>query len=1589
MKAMEKFGHGVIRKPIVILVMIFLLSCLFLGAFAVIGMDQEMSEGTFTPDIREAKADSKASDLFTTTRTLSIFVRAEDKESNIITPENMVDILELESELYADEMVRSNLSDGQYGDISSVADYIAQIAILDDLMVQMEEQMEAMINETAAQMEAAVNSTLEHYMGRMQQNFSMAMGEIEGAMDDLSSGINTTITTLSQQINSSIASTVQNYTFRGLEVADQIQMRQMVLGYMQPKLPGIEANATRMAYGMYQAAKPAIWSNVTAAATSVVNGSFDSLRATLTNASLGSMDNATARAYIEETINATMMSAVENASAVAGYTLGMELEGIVNDTVAYEIGMVSQELGVGFGYAFGVVMEEKSGAMMEAIGSAINMQLGAMNQSLNAETQSFNTTVSTTMAELEADMASIMDEMIAELEALTGMNLSGLIDENMTDMGDAFDLGALGSMGDLSEMMDFDMANLTGGGVGGDDGDDGDEGGMAIAPEQMAMMNATIEGIVTNLSYAMMPEVGAASEAALTSIVTAFSTSLGENLSMVRGNRTYGLIPLGIGLSQQVYAVRTNTSMVAGVIDGAKPTGAAIADDAVNTSIATVDAAFVQFSPVNLTTLTAETLESHWSTMVNPPLNATYKQFIGAAGDIELPIDFANITANMTAGMPDLSNMSMPMDPSQFAMPAFDPSEMGGGSNATMDNSELLLNLFSNISFTQKMRVYNGGAIQFSIPMEIEPLNISSITINLSYEEMSTADLHRMISDVYLNPRPEISFLTSAMNMSFSKQFQPPEQIESVGMLVTMMLKSDEDGDGDAAAAGPHGASDPQKLELHVDDLVERFEADRESGSESLAYVTLANSMIMNQIMDSSMNSITIILPIALLAVVVILGIVYRNFFDLGVSLFALLLAIGWVYGFGALMGFVFNPLLIAVPVLIVGLGIDFGIHITMRYREELKKGEGIDEAMTTTIGSVGVALLLATVTTVVAFLANSLSPIPALGEFGIMAAMGIIFSFFIMVTFVPAAKVLRDRAREKKGKELFSGLDEHRNNNSNGNANSNTAGPQPRSKRGKRRQNKKTGARALDRGLSMGALGSEHHPFFVLLLAIALGGFGAYAGTVVETEFDFKDFLPESVPIARELTFMIDAYDMDLTGGGNVRVFVEGDVATVSYVQAAERGIANMVDTRYVVKDANESDTRSIMSLMEDYATYESGGNDYKYDTAFAEQFYETFDEEGTLRSNATDSQIVSLYDYIYQNYRQDATNLIHRDDATGRYDAALVIVNVDIGNNEQNAYTLQSGLQDDIDPIENAAAVDSAIVTSGPILTQLILDSMSASQWNSILVTFVAALIIMGIVFFFLHRSFGLGVITVLPMIFCITWFFGTMFLAGLSLNVITITIASLIIGLGITYGIHVAHRFPEDLEKYQDIDRAMYSTSINIGRPVFGAAATTMVGFGLLVFTTLPPIKQFGWLTAMAIFFSFLAAVFVLPSFLTLWARYTLKRGGLKQLEGGPKGAEFGAGRESGDEGERPFDEGAEVEDERASTEETQGTTEEEEGTEGVEEVETDAEMEMLSEPGPEPELEPELELEMAPAEDAKDAKDAEDADVADEDMFEFDD
>jgi uncharacterized protein len=290
----------------------------------------------------------------------------------------------------------------------------------------------------------------------------------------------------------------------------------------------------------------------------------------------------------------------------------------------------------------------------------------------------------------------------------------------------------------------------------------------------------------------------------------------------------------------------------------------------------------------------------------------------------------------------------------------------------------------------------------------------------------------------------------------------------------------------------------------------------------------------------------------AALIILVILGFVYwlrpggnatwarsirRTAADVALTLFTILAAISWMQGIGVLLvdaGVLgsFNPVTQIIPILLIGLGVDYGIHITSRYREEAGEGDGVDASVRTAIGTVGVALTLATVTTSLGFLTNVFNPIPALKDFGILASIGIAISFILMMTFVPAVRLLLDRRAEAGGRLPSDGM---------------AAG----------------GERLLPRIMEKTSVLAERAAVPTLVVAFVLGGLGVWGLTQLETRFSFTDFLPEDDPAVVTLQILSDEFAGGL--GEATAVLVEGeDLATAAVhnaLVAAGEGLVEVDD--------------------------------------------------------------------------------------------------------------------------------------------------------------------------------------------------------------------------------------------------------------------------------------------------------------------------------------------------------------------------------------------------------------------------------------------
>ena len=111
------------------------------------------------------------------------------------------------------------------------------------------------------------------------------------------------------------------------------------------------------------------------------------------------------------------------------------------------------------------------------------------------------------------------------------------------------------------------------------------------------------------------------------------------------------------------------------------------------------------------------------------------------------------------------------------------------------------------------------------------------------------------------------------------------------------------------------------------------------------------------------------------------------------------------------------NSLKAMVPIIVVGLTVDYAIQIVSHYREQRTEGKPVVEAVRSGLANVTVPLTLAAVTTIASLLASLFSPIGIVGDFGIIAGLGVGMSLMVMLTLVPAGRTIINRRREARGK--------------------------------------------------------------------------------------------------------------------------------------------------------------------------------------------------------------------------------------------------------------------------------------------------------------------------------------------------------------------------------------------------------------------------------------------------------------------------------------------------------------------------------------------------------------------------------------------
>ncbi len=503
--------------------------------------------------------------------------------------------------------------------------------------------------------------------------------------------------------------------------------------------------------------------------------------------------------------------------------------------------------------------------------------------------------------------------------------------------------------------------------------------------------------------------------------------------------------------------------------------------------------------------------------------------------------------------------------------------------------------------------------------------------------------------------------------------------------------------------------------------------------------------------------------------------------------------------------------------------------------------GGAVDSKAGMRLGLAGVVLALgaATVSTSVGFLSNVVSPLPAIQDFALLSAGGILATFVAFAVLVPALKVeiddvLENRFGRNRAKRAFG-----------------------------------SGTGIGNRVLAGVAAIPQRAPLGVVIVAFLLATGGAYGATTIDTEFNQADFLPEDAPEwAKSLpgpfapdTYTISddaAYLGENFGGqgedGQTQILIRGDVTDPDALVAMDdAGDSVGENSTIALRPGGDPAIEGPPSVIRDVAS--------ENETVAA-----ALEERDTTDDGLPDEDVAGFYDVLFEVDSDRASEVVYRGDG-GEYESARLIVDV---QSDESAQAIADDTRDVASAIEDDTDAVTAVAAGGPVTTAVVQDALLETLVQAFAVTLVVILVFLTILYWVRHRAPSLGAITLAPVVAALAWLLGTMAVLDIPFNSETAVITSLAIGLGVDYSIHVGERFVAERAERESLPETLAATITGTGGALLGSAATTAAGFGVLALALAPPLQRFGLVTGLSIVFAFIACLTVLPCLLVLRER-----------------------------------------------------------------------------------------------------------------------
>ena len=524
-----------------------------------------------------------------------------------------------------------------------------------------------------------------------------------------------------------------------------------------------------------------------------------------------------------------------------------------------------------------------------------------------------------------------------------------------------------------------------------------------------------------------------------------------------------------------------------------------------------------------------------------------------------------------------------------------------------------------------------------------------------------------------------------------------------------------------------------------------------------------------------------------------------------------------WTLGIGYLLFGRLNLLTATFSAVIVGLGIDYAIHIFSRYLDERAQGRDVRSSMQCAIAETGMGTMVGGATTAGAFLAMGSGNFSGLREFASIAAVGILLCLVQMFILLPCMLFLRERLRGEK-----------------------KANPRPQ----------------WDFHVeSLLAVCLRHRGITLAILMLA-SAFLAWHAINLRFSSDLRSVRAKSNPglelqgqVTEKVGGSLRSLTFVLSADNETELYAIQERMLPVLHDLEKKGDLVRFDNLMSVLHSPQAQQENIALIEESGLTGES------VKTAFvqvmAKHQMRMTDDIGKYIDNlaqSLDARETITLEQVYHSEGRFLRPFLNIEN--GRY-RTVVHVYPSKGLWEKDA--TRALTQSILDAIRDNHGDNSDVFVTG---LQTISDELKSKVKESFEVsTIIAVLFVFGLLY--LHfRKFSLVALTLVPLLVSVVWMLGIMELAGIDITILNFVATPLIIGIGIDDGVHI-------VEKYLHRDTGELTKLIaSCGKAVTLTSLTTIFGFMSLFMAEYSGFHSLGLCAILGVFCCWLGSVIILP-------------------------------------------------------------------------------------------------------------------------------